>query len=82
MVGRGRAAEHGGMRIPTWLIPLSRWVPERGAPHRAADPDPDLDPSHWVLSSLDLAEGLDVAEVGGPLPAFPDTMPAFQIPRA
>jgi len=67
------------MRIPTWLIPLSRWVPARDTGERRSASDGH---SHWVLSSLDLAEGLEVAEVSGPLPAFPDTMPAFQIPRA
>lgn len=80
MAGTCRGAEDGAMRIPTWLIPLSRWAPARD------DADDDVEvhdnPSHWVLSSLDLAEGLDVAELSGPLPAFPDTMPAFQIPRA
>jgi len=67
------------MRFPTWLIPLSRRVPARDDAEREADHD---SPSHWVLSSLDLAEGLDVAELSGPLPAFPDTMPAFQVPQA
>jgi hypothetical protein len=80
MVARSHGAEDGAMRIPTWLIPLSRWVPARDDLGR--DAEADHSPSHWVLSSLDLAEGLDVAELSGPLPAFPDTMPAFQIPRA
>lgn len=80
MAAAGRGAEDGAMRIPTWLIPLSRWAPARaGADRDAETADP---PSHWLLSSLDLAEGLDVAELDAPLPAFPDTMPAFQIPRA
>jgi hypothetical protein len=79
MVAYRCGAEDGVMRIPTWLIPLSRWVPARND----AGPEVEADsPSHWVLSSLDLAEGLEVAELSGPLPAFPDTMPAFQIPRA
>ena len=79
MAAGGRGAEDGAMRIPTWLIPLSRWVPA----HVDADRDAETDgASHWMLSSLDLAEGLDVAELDVPLPPFPDTMPAFQIPRA
>ena len=79
MVACGCGAEDGAMRIPSWLIPLSRWAPARDD----TDPEAQADgPSHWVLSSLDLAEGLEVAEINGPLPAFPDTMPAFQIPRA
>lgn len=67
------------MRILSWLSPWSRWAPAREDAGRADDAD---SPSHWVLSSLDLAQGLDVAELDGPLPAFSDTMPAFQVPRA
>lgn len=80
MAGVACGAEDGAMRIPTWLIPLSRWVPARD--DGGLDVEIGDNSSHWVLSSLDLAEGLDVAELSGPLPAFPDTMPAFQIPRA
>jgi hypothetical protein len=75
----GCGAEDGAMRILSWLSPLSRWAPARDDTGRDDETD---GPSHWVLSSLDLAEGLDVAELSGPLPPFPDTMPAFQIPRA
>ncbi|HET9977097.1 MAG TPA: hypothetical protein VFQ20_06650 [Burkholderiaceae bacterium] len=67
------------MRIPTWLTPLSR---RASAPEDGAREDVIDNPSHWMLSSLDLTEGLDVVELSGPLPAFPDTVPAFQIPRA
>lgn len=78
MAAAGGGAEDGAMRILTWLIPQSR---RRSA--RDDTPEAEIDsPSHWMLSSLDLTEGLDVAELSGPLPAFPDTMPAFQIPRA
>lgn len=75
----GSGAEDGAMRLLSWFFPLARWAPPRNEPPHGADPE---HPSHWVLSSLDLAEGLEVAEWNGPLPAFPDTMPAFQIPRA
>lgn len=79
MAVSGCGAEDGAMRILTWLIPPSR---RRSARDDDA-PEAEIDsPSHWMLSSLDLTEGLDVAELSGPLPAFPDTMPAFQIPRA
>jgi hypothetical protein len=76
---RRRSADDGVMRILSWLIPAARRTP---AHDRAARTGTDDSPSNWMLSSLELAEGLELAEVSGPLPAFPDTMPAFQIPRA
>lgn len=60
---------------------INRWLPQTGPLEDA--PAWIREDSSWHNSSFELARGLDVFELAGPVTAgFADTLPAFHPPKS